>query len=401
MFPGVVSPSLLRSYSPRGLPAEGARFSALLPQIQNSIPYLFDGDFGGLRIDESRKYLVEILEASGAPDRELLHADFFRLSLCAQWATHASFAQIDVEPLNRFRLWDAELPGETLREMAETVLEAYRWDATALSRRWIASPHSKLVLSSHSGEWFSVATAAYASTRECDPLLAMRVRELIEFEVTRHAKIYLEFRKIRDGAGMLLAAGLVAQNLAELDRAIEGWKLGVGDPLRDFAYRCSQAEGIRAARFGGALSDAGRMHRELLASEYQRAAFPHLPRALRASPELLMPLLPFLDAWGGVVGTHSSLRREDVAATVDALFFAWEKMRGPEGKTITTACPRAVVGILSAYPGGLDALAPLLSPVVERNLRAGLFRGLMGVPEERFLEEWGTKALVFIAKTRS
>jgi hypothetical protein len=369
--------------------------SVLLSHVQNSVPFLFDGDFGGIRVDANRAFVSELVSAFAKPDREMEHAAYFRLALAAHWATATSFLPTEVEAQIRFRLWHPGHPSDVLREMGETVLAAYAWDSTALSRRWVASPFSKFILSAHHGEWFTVAVAAYIATRDCDPFLSLRLREAIEYEVTREAKIYLEFRKARDGAGMLLAASLISHNLADLDRAIEIWNVPAADPLHEFAYHATLAEGARAARFGGALTEAGRMNKSLIGAESHRHFALSVPRSLRRAVDLLLPLAPFFDDWGRRVAAHPAIRREELADLVEALYTGWEKLKGSDGKTITYAYPRAVAGILEAVPGGIATLAPLLPLHIERNLRSGLFHSLFAVSESRFREQSAAQALGF------
>jgi hypothetical protein len=377
MHLGSASPSpetafALREFIPRALQG-----SALVSHLQNAVPFLFDGDFGGIRMeigpgepDPRRNYLRDVVLAAANPEAELTTAEYFRLCLSGQWASLGSFMPTDGDNQVRFKLWNPALSTEEIREMAEIVLDAYTWDSTAISRRWIASPHAGLVLSAHHGEWFSVAVAAYVATRGRDPMLSTRLREAIEFEVTREAKIYLEFRKARDGVGMLLASMLISHNLTDLDRAIETWSLTAEDPVFEFAYRVVQAEGMRAARFGGALAEAGKMGKGIGASENHR----HF--ALRT------PL-----------AAHASVTPAEIASIVEALVEGWEKRIAREGGSITYAYPRAVAGILSALPGGIAMLTPFLSPKVERSLRSGLFHSLVTVSEQAFRDQMNLRAL--------
>ena len=138
------------------------------------------------------------------------------------------------------------------------------------------------------------------------------------------------------------------------------------------------------------------MNRAFIAAENHRHFALRGPRALRRSVDLLLPMAPFLDQWGTRVATHPGLSSEDVAAVVEALYSGWEKLKGPDGLKITHAYPRAVAGILDAYPGGMSALSEILPARVERNLRTGLFRSLVAVPEPRFTEQWAQRALGFL-----
>jgi hypothetical protein len=53
---------------------------------------------------------------------------------------------------------------------------------------------------------------------------------------------------------------------------------------------------------------------------------------------------------------------------------------------------RALAGILDAFPGGASALARYLPARVERRLRAGALRALIGVPQSRFEQQWAAHA---------
>ncbi len=400
MHLGSASPSPETAFALREFIPRAVQGSVLVSHLQNAVPFLFDGDFGGIRMDLAhgepdprRKYLRDVVSAAANPDQELTTAEYFRLCMSAQWASLGSFMPTDGDHQVRFKLWSPALSTEEIREMAEIVLEAYTWDSTALSRRWIASPHTELVLSAHQGEWFSVAVAAYVATRGRDPMLSTRLREAIEFEVTREAKIYLEFRKARDGIGMLVASMLIAHNLGDLDRAIDTWDLTSEDPVYEFAYRVGQAEGMRAARFGGALAEAGKMGKGIGASENHRHFALRAPRALRRSVELLLPLAPFFEDWGKRLATHPAITPSELAGIVETLIEGWEKRISREGGAITYGYPRAVAGILSALPGGIATLSPSISPHAERSLRSGLFHSLVTVTEQVFRDQMNLRAL--------
>jgi hypothetical protein len=367
----------------RGYTAVRVDSAEVLARLKHGVPYLFQSEWVGDSREKSAPYLLELKNGP---------SDFFRYCLSAHWASAASFTSLDVETLIRLRLWRDELPTDEIHDRAETVLEAYHWDFTPVSRKWMASPVTGLKISTHHGEWFSVAVAAYASTRERDPILARRLRDAIEFEVTREAKIFLETRRAKDGVGLLLASYLIAHNLTEFDRAIEAWRIGEGDPLFEFAYRATHAVGTAAARFSAALSEAGKMNRLYMAAENQRHLTFEIPKVLRSSPDFLMPLGPFLDDWGRNLANHSKLEPANLLEIIEALYGAWDRKRFGESSPVTYAYPRAVAGILSeSLSSGIDLIA-MLPPERQRPFRSGLFHRLTSVTQERFQEQWSSQA---------
>jgi hypothetical protein len=364
----------------------GPAVSTLLAQVRAAAPYLFEsGSLPGI-----------LTRVAAEPEAPLEHDEYFELCLAAHWATVASFVPTDVDHLIRFSLWHESLAFDTLESMARTVLAVAHWDDLSMTNRRVLSPVSGEWISGHTGEWFSVAVAAYGATRTRAPSLATQIREAIEFEVTREARIYLEVKKAGDGIRLLTAAALIAENLTKLDRVVEIWGIRPGDALYDFAYRASHAEGNAAARFAGALSEAGRLSKTFMVAENDRAFLLRAPRVLRESPDFLLPVAPFFDDWGGRVAVHSAISPKNLSEIVENLYLGWRKSKGLEGKFITSAYPRAVAGILEALPGGLFRLGAFVSPETERSLKSGLFRSLTAIPQSRFEEKWASQALSFV-----
>lgn len=377
--------------------AGGISPTILVNQVKNTIPFLFE------REPVTASYLATLLATDAAVRGAQIdgiewapsHSEYFRLCLSAHWATVGSFVPTDVEHPIRFKLWNPGLAISELDSMVRVVIESLKWDFKPVSNRWVESKLSGEVIAAHQGEWFSVAVAAYAACRKRLPERAEEVLELIQFEMTRQAKVYLEFKRARDGVGLLQAATLIAHNLADLDRGIEAWALPATDALTDFAYKAGQDSGVRALRFSGALVEAVRLNRAYMATENHRHLALRTPRALRRSQDFLLPMAPFFDDWGARIARHPGLRAEEVAEIVEALTAGWEKLKGNEGALITYAYPRAVAGLLEAFPGGMAALCQLLPARVERNLKSGLFHSLCSVSRARFEEQWSQMALSF------
>lgn len=376
--------------------ARGAKLEVIISHIRNTAPFIFDDV---LAAGENVEYLRWIREASDpAKAFQLTHDEYFRFALSAHWATVGTFVPTDVDNQIRFKLWHPTLPVEVTAAMAETVLRAYDWDHKVFCQRFVTSPLTGEVLAGHHGEWFSVAVAAYAATKKRLPELSQKIREKIEFEVTRHAKVYLEFKRARDGVGLLKTATLIAHNLGDLDRVLEMWKLSAGDALYDFAFKAGHDEPGKVARFSGALGEAGRLNKAFMAPENHRHLPLREPRCLRRTTDFLLPVAPFFDEWGTRLAKHPVLDIKEIAEVVEALYNGWERVKGPDGLTVTYAYPRAVAGILESVPGGMGALSKVLPAKIERNLKTGLFRSLVSVSRQRFEEQWNQMALNFVFK---
>ena len=127
-----------------------------------------------------------------------------------------------------------------------------------------------------------------------------------------------------------------------------------------------------------------------MAEENHRHFALRKPRALRKSRDLIVPIGPFFDAWGRRVGKHINLSFEDIAEIVECLIEGWHKL---DGKAYGYA--RALSGIESVFPGGLNQLSNYLPARAAREMRSGPLRALIAVSQDRFEKQWNHKALQF------
>lgn len=357
------------SVIPRGISP-----STLIDQIRNTAPFLWSAA-------PAVPYVDFIREVEGRED--LTHFEYFRLCVSAHWATVATFVPTDVDNQIRHKLWHPGLPIETLRAMAELALAARDWDARPLTTRFVED--AGFVLSGHSGEWFSIAVAAYAALRRRDPDLAARLAGAIVAEAQGEAALFARLRARGDGLNALRASTLIAHNLGDLDRVIEMWNLPADDPLREAAFKLGHpTEKGQPARTGwrGDLVAAGELNQAHMAAENHRHFALRKPKCLRRSIDLLLPTGPFFDDWGKRMAAHPALSREDVAEVVLALIEGWERL--PE----TVGYPRALAGVREGFRGGLTELARYLPAKRARQLQAGPLHTLMSVSRARFEQNW-------------
>lgn len=374
--------------SPTGeIPRRGIAPGALLQQVRNTAPFLFEP---GWEPPRTAPYLAILRNAAATldaqPFREQLfdHYAYFELCLAAHHGTVATFVPTDVDNQIRFKLWSPQLPLETIVAMAELVEASRGWDYRPVSTRWVASPASGERVSGHEGEWFSTAVAAYGALRRRAPERAAHLASLMVDELARQARIFSDLKRAKDGIGLLKAATLIAHNLGDLDRVVDMWNLPQDDPFVAVAYKAGHAESKAAPP---ELAAAGALNKAYMAEENHRHFALRVPRCLRRSADLLLPVAPFLDDWGSLVARYPAYAPEEIGGVAEALVDGWERLAGPIGYA------RALAGMEQTFPGGLSELAHNMPRRNAAKLKAGALRSLVSIPRARFEGHWNHVAL--------
>lgn len=352
---------------------KGIEPQLLLKQVFNTAPFLKNLT---LEHKPSLRYLHILLSLKPETSWEdFSWGRYFELCVAAHYATVATFVPTDVDAHIRFKLWDSTTADEDFLKMIEVVVDAFSWDTSPLSARWLKTPSGR-VLEGHKGEWFSIAAAAYGASRRRFPEKAKEVLSLIDWEIDNEEACFLEFLKDKDVFSILKASVLIAHNLGDLQRVLEMW----GMPHL-FSERFSSR----------AFQMAGNINRDLMAVENHRHFPLREPRALRKSADFLLPLGPFLDDWGRKLARHSDLSLEDLGTIAEALIQGWARLSGPVGYA------RALSGLESQTPGGIRELLKPLPSRVAKLWTGGALRQLCDVSEPRFEAQWIKKCQGFLA----
>lgn len=361
---------------PRGISPQ-----LLVSQVKNTAPFLFEDGF--YRRGDPQYGYLEFLQTFQEP---LSHLDYFRLCLAAHHSTVGTFVPTDVDNQIRFKLWSPKLPLDTLRSMAELVVETLQWDTTRVSTRWIRGPKEGGLLSGHQGEWLSTAAGAYGAFRKKDPEIAAWIGSEIAKEVIREAAVLKDCVRARDGVRILKASTILAHNLGDLDRVLDQWAVPEGDPLREGYYKAAHRETPFA---GNLLRLAGDLNKKCMADENHRHFVLRAEKPLRRSADLLLPIGPFFDDWGRTVALHPLLQPKEIGQIVEALLKGFERLKTSVGYA------RALVGIQGGFKGGMGELKNYLPSRVFRDLKSGHLRTLTAVPRSRFEEQWAQVAFQF------
>lgn len=386
----------------------------LLGLVRSAAPYLFDGRhpraaecpppppdddgrlaplaFHPLGWWRVLLHAGERLAADAAPGPAEV-ADYFALCLAAHWATAASYVPTDVDAKIRGALWEDQQGEAGRATMLALVGQLRHWDVRGFSARAVDAgaldgAQDLGSVSGHDGERLSVLCGALQARRaHGDEAAAAALEDEVDAELRREARAWEALRaaaaRARPGdtsAGVewLRLASVLAHNAGDVNQGLQSRAGRRAGPAA--AARFGELLQRDTQRYGGAFARAGAVYRALLAPEGHRNYPLRDVRALRAHPELLLPLGPCLDAWGGAVARHPGLAPRDRAACVEALVNGCRKVPGQSGYQ------RALAGLDVALPGGLfdGELARDCAAAVRRGLREPALRRLVAVPRVSF-----------------
>jgi len=327
--------------------------AALVDLVRNTAPFLLDREWPPAEF-------LDILK-SRAPD-------YFALCLAAHHATVATFVPTDVDAKIRGVLWRETRDREKLQAMADLALRAMSWDLSFVSRRTVDVGLGPV--SGHDGERMSVLAGAHGRFLESgDTAYAEKTGEAITRELDRESD---SFERCEHPIEALKLASFIAHNLGDLNQGISFWQSGAK----------TAASKQRFERLGhqdrGRFAIPMRLYRELLSPEGHRNYPLRGVKALRQSPDLLLPQAPFLDEWGAVVATHPLLSFESRGEVTGALIDGCRKLAGQQGYY------RAIAGLAGADPGQYERIVEALPVTARKDARSADFRKRVAVPRESF-----------------
>jgi hypothetical protein len=314
------------------------------------------------------------LRAAG-PVPELPLPDYFKLCLAAHFASVATFVPTDVDAKIRgLLLRESSDPG-ALHEMCGYALGAAGWDLSLVSRRMTAVDDTGPV-SGHNGEWMSVVAGAHGRFLELrDAPAADQTAAALDAELAREAAAF-RTALATPGAELdvLRLSASLTHNCGDLDQAISFWHAGeITHPSRARFHRLAHQN---RTPYGGTFQVAARLYRQCMAAEGHRHYPLRAVRALRRSPDLLLPLAPFLDDWGARTATHASLSPEDRGEVLAALVSGCRKIPNQLGYF------RALAGFANADARAFEDAAARLPAALRKDLRT--LRKHVGVPRVSF-----------------
>ncbi len=309
--------------------------ATLVEWVENTAPFLFHDSnplpvarLITLKFDEILRSVKQGYVWPESPDEYI--EDYFALCLAAHHGTVATFIPTDVDSKIRGLLWRDNKNPESQRRMFEFALGAMHWPLEMVSRRYTQLAGLGPV-SGHNGEQLSVLMGAlHAFLKNGDAEYAERARTAVDEELRREA---IEFTTaIETRGGELDALRIVASithNVGDVDQGLSYWsKHEMFDAARrDFGRLAHE----NTKPYGGVFAKAASVYKKVMSPEGHR----HYPlrsiKGLRQSPDLLLPLGPFLDEWGAIVARHPEVDDDTKSETLAAIITGSRKIAGQRG----------------------------------------------------------------------
>ena len=298
-----------------------------------------------------------ILRDGLTPEEQL--QDYFALCLACHHATVATFVPTDVDTKIRGIVWRESRDPDVLRPMLRLALASRAWTEDGISVRSVRR------VSGHNGEhWSAIAGGLGRMLEIGDTASAEEAQAAIEAEIDREQAAFDAVAAERDAElDLLRLAMTLAHNRGDLKQGMGFWKnTPLTTPLMERLLTRGRFElAVRIYQQTG-LSSEGHRH------------YPLRPvKALRRSPDTLLPLSPFLDDWGSMVA-----QMEDSSEVLAALVMGCKRVQGQQGYY------RAIAGMLVASASAFERAVSRMPNGPRSLLRDAEMRKLISVPRISF-----------------
>jgi hypothetical protein len=345
---GVKVENMAKKQLQSGLTLNGIAPNILLKNVENTAPFLFKGALD--TTGPERAFLAKLVFYKKNLNllKNIDLTEYFHICLAAHWSTAGTFVPTDVDNQIREGLWKHGEIGRHIDKMAKLTIESWTWDYSQVTNRKSYNPARNQVMSTHEGTWLSVAIGAYCALIKNKRIaLAAEVAEVIIAEADKEEKLLLGLQEIRDHKNFLRSSALMAHNFGDLDRVIDQWQMSEDDPFRKRIYKLGHQLNESHSPI---LVYTGFVNKEFLSVENHRHMSLRQPKCLRNSEKYLVPLGPFMDDWGELLGRDPDLTLAEKAEIISAFFEGYKRQDQAFGYI------RAFRGLINSLPDGLPTL---------------------------------------------
>jgi hypothetical protein len=331
-----------------GLTLNGIAPNILLKHVENTAPFLFKGELD--TTGPTRAFMAKLVfyKKNLNSLKTIDLTEYFHICMAAHWSTAGTFVPTDVDNQIREGLWRHGEVGSHIEKMAKITIDSWTWDYTQVTNRKSYNLSRNEVMSTHEGTWLSVAIGAYCALKKNKRGdTADLVAEVILAEIEKEEKLLLDLQEKRDHINFLRTTALMAHNFGDLDRVIDQWQMSDDDLFKKRIYKLGHKLN---ESYSPILVYSGLVNKEFLSVENHRHMSLRQPKCLRISNRFLVPVGPFMDEWGAILGTSKDLTLADKAEIICAFF----EGHGRQDKAFGYV--RAFRGLINSLPDGLLTL---------------------------------------------
>lgn len=359
-----------------GLTLNGIAPNILLKHVENTAPFLFKGELE--TNGKERAFLAKLVFYKKNLNllKNIDLTEYFHICLAAHWSTAGTFVPTDVDNQIREGLWRHGEIGKHIERMAKLTIDSWTWDYSQVTNRKSYNNSRNQVMSTHEGTWLSVAIGAYCALKKNKrDASADAVAEVILAEIDKEEKLLLELQEKRDHINFLRSTALMAHNFGDLDRVIDQWQMSDDDLFKKRIYKLGHRLN---ENYSPILYYSGLVNKEFLSVENHRHMSLRQPKCLRTSNHYLVPVGPFMDDWGAILGSSKKLSLADLAEIVCALFEGYSRQDMASGYI------RAFRGLIHSLPDGLNTLEAEIAYDVMADIKKSKFYELSLIEKDEF-----------------
>jgi hypothetical protein len=358
------------------LELSGIAPNLLLKDIEVTAPFLFKEEIN--LEGKDREYLSKLVfyKKNLNTLKYINLSEYFYLCMAAHWATAGTYVPTNVDNQIREGLWKHKEIGGHIEKMARITIDSWNWNYEEVTNRKSYNPDKGQVLSTHEGTWLSVAIGAYnALIKNKKEVLAKEVAEVILEEINKEEKLLTYLREKRDHINFLRSTALMAHNFGDLDRVIDQWQMPDDDPFRKRIYKLGHQLNDS---YSSILCYAGQVNKKFLSVENHRHMSLRQAKSLRRSYKFLIPVGPFMDDWGEMLGKAQDLTPSEKGEIVISLFEGFKRQDHAYGYA------RAYGGMMKGLPQGIESLVADLPFDLVREIKKSIFLKKSEIPKEEF-----------------
>lgn len=355
----------------------------LLKDVEITAPFLFKGEIN--LEGKERAYLSKLVfyKKNLNALKYINLSEYFYLCMAAHWATAGTYVPTNVDNQIREGLWKHKEIGGHIEKMARITIDSWNWNYEEVTNRKSYNPDKGQVLSTHEGTWLSVAIGAYnALIKYKKETLAREVAEVILEEISKEEKLLNYLREKRDHINFLRSTALMAHNFGDLDRVIDQWQMPEDDSFRKRIYKLGHQLNDS---YSPILSYAGQVNKKFLSVENHRHMSLRQAKSLRRSYKSLVPVGPFMDEWGEMLGKSQDLTPSEKGEIVISLFEGFKRQDHAYGYA------RAYGGIMRGLSHDTNSLEAHLPFDLMAEIKKSAFLKISEIPKEEFESDFKKK----------